>query len=96
MKHVYRSETDWFVAESVGHATELCCEHYECGYCSLDGACGWDPNDGPPFEELSDDAPLTIRDTDKRDGDGDYAKETKTCGEWAAESEPGLLSSTEV
>lgn len=95
MKHIYSSETDWFVADSPEHAIELCCKFYECGSCGLQGACGWDKKDGSPFDLVDDVLPLTIRDMDSPDGNGDYVKTTKTCREWADQEPYGLLCSTE-
>ena len=78
--HVFHNETEWFVAETADEALTLSMN--ESGLTSED-------MEDDPFFQLPDDSELTIIDVD------DNQKFTKTCRQWADESEPGFLCSTE-
>ena len=88
MLHVYKSECDWVVAESLEDAYAVNIEH--CGITREDMAAN---DDG--FGQLADDSKLTIAENENDDGGRTGEKVSKTCAEWAAEFGRGHLCSTE-
>lgn len=82
--HVFHNGTDWYVAESAEDASRVAEDHYTCDAADV----GAEPGD---LEQLPDDKPLTILDTENHEG----PSTTKTCAEWCASNGRGFLGSTE-
>lgn len=86
--HVFQSECDWVVAESLDDAFKVMLEH--TGETRKD----LEEYDADYFEQLADDHKVSIID----DGDlpsAEWTRTTKTCAEWAKSDGRGFLCSTE-
>jgi hypothetical protein len=80
--HVYATECDWFVAESIEEAVEIGCKYAKDNFGDTEGY--EDPED---YEQIFDDKLMTIILEDQEP----YEKYQRTCGMWAATMGKGFL-----
>jgi hypothetical protein len=80
--HVYATECDWFVAESIEEAVAIGCKYAKDNFGDTEGY--EDPED---YEQIYDDQLMTILLEDQEP----YGKYQRTCGMWAATMGKGFL-----
>ena len=86
--HVYTNGYEWWIAESVDAAKDLCLENI--GDPSPETLEALEDIEGDGWEELADDAVIGMFRDEERE---DYAKQT--CAAWIAEQGRGFLCTTE-
>ena len=90
--HVFQSECDWVVAESVDDAYKVYQEHTGMSRAEVDEyICD---GDDYYFEQLSDEHELPIID-DMEVPQNERVRTVKTCAEWVKSDGRGFLCSTE-